>query len=145
MLLAIVSSWNEFRPSANYNQRIYYRPQMKLRKGNVFTSVSRILSTGIVFQTPPLDRLGSKPPPTGQTPPPRQTPLLGRYPLGRHPRADTPRHTATAADGTHPTGIHSCLFFMSTINNGSYTLHGTGTGTEMDTIENNGFLSSCSV
>ena len=33
---------------------------------------------------------------------------------GVHPRADTPRwadphpETATAADGTHPTGMHSC-------------------------------------
>ena len=42
---------------------------------------------------------------------------LGRHPLGRHPQADTPpgRHpqadtpdTATAAEGTHPTGMHSC-------------------------------------
>ena len=32
--------------------------------------------------------------PSGQTPPPS--------------RADTPRQTATAADGTHPTGMHSC-------------------------------------
>ena len=70
----------------------------------------------------------------GDTPlwPPRQTPPLGRPPLGRHPhpRATPPgqtptlnRHTpwtdsprqmpppqqmATAADGTHPTGMHSC-------------------------------------
>ena len=64
--------------------------------------------------------------PLRQTPP-RQTPL----PLGRHPQADTPgRHppgrrtppadtypaptphppeAATAADGTHPTGMHSCF------------------------------------
>ena len=33
--------------------------------------------------------------------PPRQTCPLGRYPL--------PPETATAADGTHPTGMHSCL------------------------------------
>ena len=34
-------------------------------------------------------------------------------PLGRHPQADTPLQTpltATAADGMHPTGMHSCLF-----------------------------------
>ena len=38
---------------------------------------------------------------------------LGRHtPLGRHP---PPQQTATAADGTHPTGMHSCLqlFFLS--------------------------------
>ena len=46
---------------------------------------------------------------TGQTP-------LGKHPLGRHPpQADTlyrqtppPPATATAVDGTHPTGMHSC-------------------------------------
>ena len=71
--------------------------------------------------------------PPGQTPPgqtlPRQTPLLDRHlpgqsiPLGRHPRgqippsadnprADTPipQQTATAADSTHPTGMHSFFF-----------------------------------
>ena len=43
---------------------------------------------------------------------------------GRHPLADTPRqtppppgrHTATAADGTHPTEMHSCLpIYFSTL------------------------------
>ena len=37
----------------------------------------------------------------------------GRHPLARHPLADTPRQTnpptATVADGTHPTGMDSCL------------------------------------
>ena len=39
----------------------------------------------------------------------RQTPL-GRHPTGQtHPPADTrPPTKATAADGTHPTGMHSC-------------------------------------
>ena len=66
----------------------FYRPQTKLRKGNVFTSVSRILSTGGC--TLPL----------GRHTPPAETPLLGRHP---------PRQTATAADGTYHTGMHSCL------------------------------------
>ena len=40
----------------------------------------------------------------GQTPP-KQTP-----PLGRHlSRQTVPAETATAADGMHPTGMHSCL------------------------------------
>ena len=52
---------------------LYYRPQTKLRKGNVFTSVSRILSTGKgVSGRHPLDRLGRHPP-GRQTPPPGQT------------------------------------------------------------------------
>ena len=38
--------------------------------------------------------------------PPRQTPSSGQTPLGRHPR------TATAADGMHPTGMHSCYVVM---------------------------------
>ena len=67
--------------------------------------------------------------PTGQTSPvqtpPRQTPPLGGHPPGRHSpwadtpqadtpqadtpfRADTPQQMATAEDGTHPTGMHSC-------------------------------------
>ena len=38
----------------------------------------------------------------------------GRHPPGRHPQTETPlgRHPplgmATATDGTHPTGMHSC-------------------------------------
>ena len=31
--------------------------------------------------------------------------VCGRHPLGWHP---PPQQTATAADGTHPTGMHSC-------------------------------------
>ena len=52
--------------------------------------------------------------PPGQRPPdrhPQQT-----LPLGRHPPADTPQQTplspqqtTTAADGTHHTGMHSCV------------------------------------
>ena len=38
--------------------------------------------------------------PWADTPPRADTPLLGRHP---------PRQTATAADGTYPTGMHSCL------------------------------------
>ena len=43
--------------------------------------------------------------PREQTPPPRS----------RHPREQTPPgETATAADGTHPTGMHSCfLMFLA--------------------------------
>ena len=51
---------------------------------------------------------------TGADPPPR----LGRHPrtdtpLGRHSTwADTPPPTANAADGTHTTGMHSCLLIQ---------------------------------
>ena len=73
----------------------YYRPQTKLRKGNVFTPVCQsFCSQGGLLQcmlgyTTPLGR-----------------PPLGRHiPLGKHPH---PKQTATAADGTHSTGMHSC-------------------------------------
>ena len=79
---------------------------MKLWKGNVFTSVCQEFcpQQGPDTLTPSPDR-------------------LGRHPLGRSlqadtpPRADppeqtpsppTPAQTATAGDGTHPTGMHSC-------------------------------------
>ena len=69
--------------------------------------------------TPPLDRDL----PDRHPPPPRQTHTPpDRYPPGQTPapRTDTlpwtdtpldrppPIETATAADGTHPTGMHSC-------------------------------------
>ena len=35
-----------------------------------------------------------------------------RHPMGRPPpRADTPQEMGTAADSTHPTGMHSVFFF----------------------------------
>ena len=82
-------------------------------------SVSHSVNKGSVCQTPP----GRHPPgrhPQADTPrqtpldrhPWTDTPILGRHPLplGRHPRADTPpsQQMATAADGTLPTGMHSC-------------------------------------
>ena len=61
-------------------------------------------------QAPPLDRH-----PPGQTPPrqtpwadtPRQTPP-GPTPPPKVDQPPSPPETATAADGMHPTGIHSC-------------------------------------
>ena len=51
--------------------------------------------------------------------PPRQT-APGQTPLGTPPRADTPQadtdtppEMATAAGGTHPTGMHSCFDLVS--------------------------------
>ena len=52
--------------------------------------------------TPLADPHRQTPPPADRTP--GQTPHLGRY----HPWADTPRNDQ-CADGTHPTGMHSCL------------------------------------
>ena len=65
---------------------------MNLQKGNIFYKcVSRIMSAGgggAVSQ----HALG---------------PLWADIPLGRHPCP--PQQTATSADGTHPTGMHSCF------------------------------------
>ena len=58
----------------------YYRPQTKLQKGNVFTSVCQEFC------------------PQGG-PPGKQTP----------PSPPPPQQTAAVADDTHPTGMHSCL------------------------------------
>ena len=72
-------------------------------------------------QTPPFGQthysLGRHPPLGRHTP--EQTPPLGQtLPLGRHPlplvrqplpRKTPPLPTATAADSTHPTGMHSCF------------------------------------
>ena len=52
-------------------------------------------------QMPP----GSRCPPGADTPQSRQFPLEQTPPRSRHP----PRKTATAADVTHPTGMHSCF------------------------------------
>ena len=56
------------------------------------------MSVSHSFHRHPLDRL-----PTGQTA------RLIRHPLGRHPPGQNPPSPmATAADGTHPNGMHSC-------------------------------------
>ena len=73
----------------------------------MFLHLSVILSTvWVVAGRHPPDR--QKHPP-GQTPParhsPRQTLSWAHTPPGRHPHP----MTATAVDGTHPTGMHSCF------------------------------------
>ena len=63
-------------------------------------------------------------PPTRQVPP-RTTHTPGRHPQEAHPleanllgktlpREAPPPETADAADGTHPTGMHSCVEYVST-------------------------------
>ena len=69
-----------------------YRPQHSCDKV-MFLHMSVILFTG--------GRVSARPPPLGQTPP-------GRHPL--------PPQTATAADGTHRTGMHSYLIWFQAQN-----------------------------
>ena len=86
----------------------YYRPQRSC-EGYVFTPV--FLSTGVEGGLPQC-MLGYHPAPgpgiprdqTPLPPGPDTTPLPEQAPPG----AGTPQQTATVADGTHPTGMHSC-------------------------------------
>ena len=59
--------------------------------------------------------------PPGPGTPQDQAPPLG--PGTPHPGPGTPQQTATVADGTHPTGMHSCLrdFYLNPLNHGKFT------------------------
>ena len=106
----------------------FYRPQW-FWEGYVFTpvchSVHGRVCLSACWDTTPPEQTPRTRPPRADTPPrtrhpsssrhsPRdQVQSRGRHPLGpgNPPGADpTPpaRQTATVADGTHPTGIHSC-------------------------------------
>ena len=74
---------------------IYYRPQTKLREGNVFTGVCDSVHTGDAWSGGGLV--------PGVVPGPGECLVPGGGCLMEAPR------TATAADGTHPTGMHSCF------------------------------------
>ena len=108
---------------------IFLPSATKLRQGNIFTSVCQefcpegcLPHLSVCWDTHPP---GQTPPSNGQTPLhlSRHPPPLGRHPLPwadtplpwadtPPPRADTPppQQTATAADGTYPTGMLSFLF-----------------------------------
>ena len=87
-----------------------YRPQTKLRKGNVFTSMCQEFCPQggrCLTDTPQADT-----PPPGRHPSPRQTPLpqADTPPPGRHPQADTPQADTpcrqTPPRQTPPAGRH---------------------------------------
>ena len=61
----------------------YYRPQTKLRKGNVFTSVCQEFC--------PQGEVHTLPPSWPDTPP-------GKHPLSKHPQADIPQADNPQAD-----------------------------------------------
>ena len=79
---------SHFYDSVILNIFPYYRPQTKLREGNVFTGVCDSLHRGGCLV------------------------LGGSGPGGC--LVETPPRTATAAGGTHPTGMHSCWLNRST-------------------------------
>ena len=96
-----------------YGSYFCYRPQRSCGKV-MFLHLSVILfMEGCLVDTP----LGRHPPtmqtpPSADTPHPQDTPLWADTPSGQTPLLDRHRHpppeTATAADGKHPTGMHSC-------------------------------------
>ena len=75
----------------------FYRPQTKLREGNVFTPICDSVHGGGVGLYPSIQWAGGEHPP-GQIPPPRADTT------SRH----LPNEMAIEAGGTHPTGMHSC-------------------------------------
>ena len=82
----------------------FYCPQTKLRKGNVFTPVCQsFCSQGGCL---PQCILGYTHPPLGRHPPWANTPY--QVHAGIQCLAYAGINMATAADGTHPTGMHSC-------------------------------------
>ena len=84
----------------------FYRPQRSC--GKVMFSQESVISDIPRADTP------------RQTLPPADTPLGKHTPLGRHPLPH--QQTATAADGTHPAGMHSCLDLHMNFPNGSKLL-----------------------
>ena len=109
-----------------------YRPQRSC-EGYVFTPVcqsfcSQGRSASVHVGIPPGTRhsSGSKPPRDRHTPPPPRagTPQSRHPPGSDTPRADTPQQTATVADGTHPTGIHSSDSCVHVSNISSFCLTG---------------------
>ena len=74
----------------------------------------RCVSQHTLGQRPPLSSAywDTHTPPQADTPLQADPPWADTHPLGRHPQADTHTPAATAADGTHPTGMHFCNFQM---------------------------------
>ena len=85
----------------------FYRPQTKLRKGNVFTSVCQEFCPrgGVQAQAQGGLQGGVQAQAQGVS---RPRPRPRGVCIPACTEADTPQQTATAADGTHPTGMHSC-------------------------------------
>ena len=103
----ITSGLGPLNSDNNTSPEHIYRPQTKLREGNVFTPVCQSFCSkgegACVTCMPPGH---TRPQPPGHASHPTPQPCLP-------PPADTTRYGQWAG-GTHPTGMQSCLFFVST-------------------------------
>ena len=119
----------EAKAKTSFDVSRFYRPQRSC-EGYVFTPVCQSFCSrgGVCLSacwdtTPPRTRHPRCRHPPEQTPPRTRHPPRSRHPPGtrhHHPGAGTPQRTplgpgtpqqmATVADGTHPTGMHSCFF-----------------------------------
>ena len=93
----------------------------------MFLQVSVILFTGEggVCHTPwQADTLpaGRHTPGKQTSPPWANTPLAGKHNPGRHPLGRQSPGTVTTAEGTHPTGMHSCCVFDVSVVGGTHIL-----------------------
>ena len=86
---------------------VYYRPQWSWGKV-IFSQASVILLTGGGGLLPPGGGGSSQ---GEEVLPPRGASSWGVLPRGGGPGGD-PAGTATAAGGTHPTGMHSCVYIL---------------------------------
>ena len=136
ILMNVILCFKHLLPSATKLRRLCFYGRLSVHTGGV--CLSAWWDTPPPEQTSPGSRPPRcrHPPPRADTPgadtPPEQTPPLGADPqMQTPPRSDTPgadtppeqtppweqtpweqtppcRETATVADGTHPTGMHSC-------------------------------------
>ena len=123
-----------YRPQRSYGKVMFSQASVILFTAGCLPDTPR-QTPPTWADTPEADTPPGQTPPSGQISPSRHIPFADT-PLGRHtpfvdtPYADTPlgRHThlppgrtspsqqtATAADGTHHTGMHSC--FLLSLNN----------------------------
>ena len=92
-----------FLPSATKLRRLCFYRRLSVHMKGVCLSAC--------WDTTPLPQ--SRQPPGVDIPPGPDRPPRADTPWDQTPRDRTPpsRETATAADGTHPTGMHSCFNF----------------------------------
>ena len=102
----------------------FYRPQRSCGQGYVFTRVyDSVHELGVCLRQTPPPRSRQPPPradplPWVQTPPGSDTPLQQTPPQEQRQPPPTPKQTPAygqRAAGTHPTGMHSCLYLHSQI------------------------------